>query len=66
MKDVSPNLLQQITINPIHWNTPLRVALLPYLQFTRSINRQLRELEARYCPASPIVQPNSRRFRSLL
>jgi hypothetical protein len=65
MKDATPTLMQRITIHPIHWDTPLRVELLPYLRYTRSINRQLRELVSRYSPArSPGIR-NSGRFRSL-
>jgi hypothetical protein len=48
MKDAPPILQQRISISAIHWDIPLRVTLLPYLRFTRSINRQLRELVAQY------------------
>jgi hypothetical protein len=65
MKDATPTLTERIPINPIHWDTPLQVELLPYLRFMRSINRQLRELVMRYSPARPTEIRNSRRFRSM-
>jgi hypothetical protein len=63
MKDATPILQQRISISPIHWDIPLRVTLLPYLRFTRSINRQLREFVLRYSPAPSKAAENFRRSR---
>jgi hypothetical protein len=64
MKNIAPIPLQRITIHPIHWDIPLKVELLPYLRFTRSMNRQLREMMIRNSPIPPTSLTNSRRFRS--
>ncbi len=60
MNGVTPNLLRRLQIGPEHWDVPVHVAWKPYLEFTRSINRQLRELVDRYTPADrpPAPLPN--------
>ena len=48
-----------------HWDVPIRVRLLPYIEFTRWIEEELEKLVARWSDkAAPCARRPSRRSRA--
>jgi hypothetical protein len=62
MNNLEQQLLSYVGIGRDHWDVPVKVELRAYLDFTRRINMQLRQLVNRW---EKKTRPASKRLRRL-